>query len=218
MKSMDDGMDFTFGTSEKVADLPHRFPSSTEYERAIPLTVTFRPFEPRLFERDDIIENIFQSVPLANLKKFLLDSYSLPSTIWEDTFRDLPKLRSITLVKKGLPDLVDTLSIHYPPPPPNTEGPTCPDPFQVFAPSLEQIELVEIGFIDRWNGEFYRNRVERLLRALTRRQEVTGRALERLDLYDCRYLYSFHVQHLSRVVGSLKWDEKEREGGDGTAE
>ncbi|KAF8551987.1 hypothetical protein OG21DRAFT_1444288 [Imleria badia] len=195
-------MRFTFGASENAAS-PSWF-SYMEDNEEVPLSVGFIPWPLRSKRGDDAIRDICQSVPLAHLKNIFLEDYCLSSTVWADTFWHLPELRYIELICKGLSDLIETLSIPSRPPLPNTEGPKGRGPRQVFAPSLEEIILDRIAFTDQIDGydNIYADnlKVERLYRALARRQKEAGRKLPRLGLYRCSYLYKDDVEHLRCVV------------------
>ena len=195
-------MRFIFRTSENAVDL---FTGRVDYERGAPLKVDFDSWPPLSKQRDDIIGNICQSVPLAHLKRITLDGCRLSSTVWADTFWHLQELRTIELINMGLSDLIETLSIPSRPPLPNTEGQEGQGPCQVFAPSLEEIVLDEIGFIDYMDGpdDIYPDKVQRLFGVLARRRQEAGRALERLKLFHCMFLHEGDVEYLSGVVGQV---------------
>ena len=203
-------MGFVFRTSEQAA----RDLFSDDHEREVPLQVDFNPWPSLSGRTDDIIGNICQSVPLAHLKRITMDGCRLSSTVWADTFWHLQELRTIELINMGLSDLIETLSIPTRPPLPNSEGLKGRGPHQVFAPSLEEIVLDNIWFIDGIDGydDIYPEKVQRLYRVLARRQKEAGRALELLKLVDCWFLYKGDDEYLSGVVGQVDWDRKVQDG------
>ena len=196
-------MRFVFGTLENVA--PSTNSKNFEHEAA-PLKVDFDPWPPLSRRGDDMIGMICQSVPLAHLERITLEDCSLSPTVWEDTFWDLQGLRTIELIGAGLSDLIETLLFSSRSPSPNSEG--LP---QVFAPSLEEIVLQNIAFVDYRDGYDDIYVMPRLIRALARREKEAGRALKRLGLYYCLQLDNDDVQGLSDVVGSVDWDLGEQD-------
>jgi hypothetical protein len=200
---------FIFRTSEQAAH-----PFSDDHEREVPLQMDFIPWPPLSGRSEDIAGNICQSVPLAHLKRITLDDCRLSSTVWADTFWHLQELRSIKLINLGLSDLIKALSIPSRPPLPNSEGPKGRGPRQVFAPSLEEIVLNNVWFIEDRDGygDIYPDKVQHLFRVLARRKKEAGRALELLELGDCRCLYDGDVEYLSDVVEHVDWDGIAQDG------
>ncbi|KAF8555346.1 hypothetical protein OG21DRAFT_1507762 [Imleria badia] len=126
----------TFGTSGRD-HISHFSKSRAEWGCNVPLQIAFE--EVRI-DRDRIISDICCSMPLTHLQSIHVFHPPTSSAFWMRTFGHLQDLRYIKLSQGDMPELASLL---YDDCAEDQDGRT---PNQIFAPALEELEVVDITF------------------------------------------------------------------------
>ncbi|KAF8550226.1 hypothetical protein OG21DRAFT_445625 [Imleria badia] len=174
------------------------------YNIPLKVVVTFGISTMKL--RDRVISNICSSIPLSGVRSVLVDCPPFSPSFWKKALGPLQELRYIKLIGGYMPNLASvlspTLDYHA-----EDEGePAGQGSHQIFAPALEELELLCIVFSTGFEADPWLRcgTLRRLCDALADRKEE-GRALGRFTMTRCCVDES-DEQKLSDVVGEFQWD------------
>lgn len=214
---------FIFSTAERDSGRRAFSAATTSYELGqlhedwdcnIPLKIDVVLRTSLSKDREDLVGGVCHSVSLTNLQSahFSFDGGSaLSSSFWTRMFGHLQELRHIKLSGVNLQGFVRALSptlLHLPK---DKRGILESGSVQIFAPALEELELLNTPFskVCQGRSQGIPNNcscsVACLYEALFNR-EAEGHGLQRLALAECMYVRDYDVEDVRESVIDVNWD------------